>query len=116
MPALPEFSLDGKAAIVTGAGQGIGKGIALALAEAGADVVAAGITVSDHSRSETDLEAVADEIRAMGRRAIPLVVDVRDDAAVHMMIDTALSEFGGRLDILVNNAGGSFYARFPDIN
>ena len=52
MPGLHEFSLDGKTAIVTGAGQGIGKGIAIALAEAGADVVVAGITVADRSQSE----------------------------------------------------------------
>ena len=60
MPALSEFNLDGKTAIVTGAGQGIGKGIALALAEAGANIVVAGITVADRSQSEADLEATAD--------------------------------------------------------
>ena len=115
MPGLHEFSLDGKTAIVTGAGQGIGKGIALALAEAGADVVVVGITVADRSRSEADLEATADEIRLLGRSALPVVTDAREDADVHAVIDTALKEFGG-LDIMVNNAGGSFYARFPDIS
>ncbi len=76
----------------------------------------AGITVADRSRSMADLEAVADEIRALGRRAAPFVADAREDSDVHAMIDAALTEFGGGLDIMVNNAGGSFYARFPDIN
>ena len=116
MPALSEFSLDGKAAIVTGAGQGIGRGIAMALAEAGADIVLAGINVADRSRSMADLEEVASEIRGLGRKAVPAVVDARLDEDVQTMIQTALSELGGRLDIMVNNAGGSFYARFPDIN
>ena len=115
MPGLHEFSLDGKTAIVTGAGQGIGKGIALALAEAGADVVVAGITVADRARSEVDLQATADEIRLLGRSALPVVTDARDDADVRAVIDAALTEFD-RLDIMVNNAGGSFYARFPDIS
>ncbi len=116
MPGLSEFSLDGKTAIVTGAGQGIGKGIALALAEAGANVVVAGITVADRSRSEADLEATADEIRSLGRTALPFVADVREDGDVRQMIEAGLHEFNGRLDIMVNNAGGSFYARFPDIS
>ncbi len=115
MPGLTEFSLDGKTAIVTGAGQGIGKGIALALAEAGANVVVAGITVTDRSRSEADLEATAEEIRAIGRTALPIVADARDDNDVHEVINAARSEFGA-LDIMVNNAGGSFNARFPDIS
>ncbi len=115
MPALSEFNLDGKTAIVTGAGQGIGKGIALALAEAGANVVVAGITVADRSRSDADLEATADEIRALGRTALPFVVDARDSAEVHALVEATLAEFGA-LDIMVNNAGGSFYARFPDIS
>ena len=115
MPGLHEFSLDGKTAIVTGAGQGIGKGIALALAEAGADIVVAGITVADRSRSEADLEATADEIRLLGRSALPVVADARDHADVGAMVDAAIKEFG-KLDIMVNNAGGSFNARFPDIS
>ena len=116
MPALSEFSLDGKTAIVTGAGQGIGHGIALALAEAGADIVLGGITVADRSRSMADLEGVAAEIHGLGRKAIPAVIDARLDEDVQTMVQTALNELGGRLDIMVNNAGGSFYARFPDIN
>ena len=115
MPALSEFSLDGKTAIVTGAGQGIGKGIALALAEAGANIVVAGITVADRSQSEADLEATADEIRALGRTALPFVADSRDSAEVQALVEATLAEFGA-LDIMVNNAGGSFYARFPDIS
>ena len=67
------FSLHGKVAIVTGAGKGIGRACALALAGAGADVALAARTLSD-------LELVAAEIRAMGRRAIVVACDVGDEA------------------------------------
>ena len=63
------FSLQGQVAIVTGAGKGIGRASALALAQAGADVALA-------ARTRADLDAVADEVRALGRRALPLACDV----------------------------------------
>jgi NAD(P)-dependent dehydrogenase (short-subunit alcohol dehydrogenase family) len=98
MPALPSFSLSGRTALVTGAGRGLGRAIALALAHAGADV-ALGLR---------DVKAdggVADEIRAMGRRALPLQMDVMNLSQCYAAADQAITELG-RIDILVNNAGG----------
>lgn len=94
-------ALEGRAAVVTGAGRGgrgIGRGIALALAEAGADVIITART------SIADAEAVAEAVRATGRRGIALACDVTDAAAIDAVIARAQAEFG-RLDIWVNNAG-----------
>ncbi len=96
---LDRFSVAGRVAIVTGAGQGIGRGIALGLAEAGADVVVA-------ARTASDLESVADQIRELGRRALAVPTDVTDRDALENLLARTLEEFG-RLDILVNNAGGT---------
>lgn len=93
------FSLEGKVAIVTGASRGIGRAIALAFAESGADVAVA-------ARTAEDLETLAKEIEAVGRRAVVVPTDVTDRDALQNMFDTTVSELGG-LDILVNNAGGS---------
>ncbi len=98
MSVLDLFSLDGQVAVVTGGGKGIGRGIALALAEAGADVAVA-------ARSRADVESVAAEIRALGRRAHAYVADVTDVSEVEQLADTAAADFG-RLSIWVNNAGG----------
>jgi NAD(P)-dependent dehydrogenase (short-subunit alcohol dehydrogenase family) len=93
------FSLEGRAAVVTGGGTGIGRGTALVLAEHGADIVLAG-------RRAEPLESTAAEIEALGRRALALPTDVTSSDQCQRLVDTAVSEFG-RLDILVNNAGGS---------
>ena len=98
MSVLDLFRLDGQMAVVTGGGKGIGRGIALALAEAGADVAVA-------ARSRADVEAVAEEIRALGRRAAAYVVDVTASAEVGQLAETAAAEFGPPT-IWVNNAGG----------
>lgn len=93
------FSLTDKVALVTGASRGIGRAIAIGFAEAGANVALA-------ARTEADLETLAKEIDAAGRKALVLPTDVRERAAIETMIDRTVAEFG-RLDILVNNAGGS---------
>lgn len=84
-------------AVVTGAGRGIGRAIALKFAAEGADVVCV-------SRTAENAEKVAAEIRALGRKAWPLAVDVADSGAVSAAADRILAE-PGRVDILVNNAG-----------
>lgn len=84
-------------AVVTGAGRGIGRAIALGFANAGADVACV-------SRTAENSEKVAAEIRALGRQAWALAVDVADGAAVTAAAEKILSE-AGRVDILVNNAG-----------
>jgi NAD(P)-dependent dehydrogenase (short-subunit alcohol dehydrogenase family) len=89
--------LSGKVAIVTGASRGLGQYFGRALARAGADLV---IT----SRNAADLAKFQAEIEALGRRVVPLALDVRDKASIDAMADAALVAFG-RLDILVNNAG-----------
>lgn len=91
------FRLDGKRAVVTGAGKGIGRGIAIQLATAGADLVIS-------SRTQQDLDSLAEEIEALGRKATKLVVDVTKPAEIEQL--AALAVEGGGIDVWVNNAGG----------
>ncbi len=91
------FSLNDQTALVTGASRGLGKHFALTLAAAGADVA---IT----SRTLESLDETVRDIEALGRRAIPIALDVRDHDSIESGIATAISAFG-HLDILVNNAG-----------
>lgn len=99
MTILDRFRLEGRVALVTGAGRGIGRASAIALAEAGADVVVA-------ARTAEQVEQVADEIRAIGQRAVPVAFDVMELDRLGDLVDTAVAQLGG-LDLLVNNAGGS---------
>ncbi len=102
------FSLVGKVALVTGASRGIGRTIAIAFAEAGADVAVL-------ARSTTELDALADEVREVGRTALPLTCDVTDREEVKAAVGRTLEEFG-HIDVLVNNAGGPlFNAPFLEI-
>jgi NAD(P)-dependent dehydrogenase (short-subunit alcohol dehydrogenase family) len=97
--ALDLFKLDGKRALVTGGGKGLGKVIAGALAQAGADVAVAARTVAD-------VQAVAREIGdSTGRRTTGVAVDVTDAGSVDRMIAEAERGLGGPIDVLVNNAG-----------
>lgn len=98
MTILKRFQLDGSVAIVTGGGRGIGRAIALAYAEAGADVVCA-------ARSLADVEAVAREVRALGRRALAIACDVTDHEQRQALVRRSHEEMG-RITHLVNNAGG----------
>lgn len=96
---LDEFRLDGRVAVVTGAGQGIGRGIALGLAEAGATVVVG-------ARTKADLDDVVAHVEKAGGTALAVVTDVLVDDERRRLVDSAVERFG-RLDVLVNNAGGS---------
>jgi len=100
---LPDFSLTGRVALITGAKRGIGRTIALTFAEAGADVVVCGRTLPD-------LEKVAEEIRALGRRSLAVKTNVGVKSEVDALVDRVVQEFG-TIDILVNNA--VVYARGP---
>ena len=100
------FRLDGKVAIITGAGRGIGAASAVALAEGGADVVSA-------ARTQSDLDMVTERVAAAGRRAISVVGDLADLDVVRSLVTTARREFG-RLDVVVNNVGGAIPLPFLD--
>ncbi|HUW62300.1 MAG TPA: glucose 1-dehydrogenase [Candidatus Bathyarchaeia archaeon] len=91
------FDLHGKTAIVTGASRGLGQYMSRALARAGADLV---IT----SRNVDSLDTFRTEIESLGRRALPLALDVRDYDSIQAMAEAAHSSYG-KIDILVNNAG-----------
>ena len=98
MNILQHFQLEGSVAIVTGSGRGIGRAIALAYAEAGADVVCS-------ARSLADVQAVAEQIRAMGRRALAITCDVLDPEQRQALVRQSHEQMG-RVTHLVNNAGG----------
>lgn len=111
--------LAGKVAIVTGAGRmrSIGRPIAVELARAGCDVVITGTgrapdsyPPDEQAAGWRDINSVAEEIRALGQRALPIVSDIADESAVRALVSSTLDEFG-RIDIAVNNAGA---ARGPD--
>ena len=96
------FDLTGKVAIVSGGGSGIGRQMAAGLAEAGADVVLC-------ARKPERCEQAAEELRALGVRALGLRCDVRDPAEIQAVVDRTRAELG-RVDVLVNNAGTSWGA------
>lgn len=102
--SIPNLSLDGKVAIVTGAKRGIGKAIALAFAEAGADVAVCGRNVEDGQ-----LRAVADEIERLGRGSLAIRADITQKRHVDSLIEATLREFG-TIDVLVNNAAVNIMA------
>jgi 7-alpha-hydroxysteroid dehydrogenase len=99
MPILDRFRIDDKVALVTGAGRGIGRATAIALAENGADVALA-------ARSQDQLEAVAEEIRKLGRKALVVPCNAAKTENLAAFAQQAMDTFG-RIDIVINNVGGS---------
>ncbi len=108
MTDLPSFDLTDRIALVTGAARGLGRAIALALANAGADVVL-GLRDVDTGGG------LVKEIEAMGRRALPLQMDVLDLEQAYAAVDHAIEQFG-RIDILVNNVGGGEEGPVEDVS
>jgi citronellol/citronellal dehydrogenase len=96
--------LHGRVALVTGASRGIGKALAIRLAQEGADIAILAKSEQSTERLPGSIHETADAVRALGRRAVALAADVRDDEAVRAAIERTVGELG-RLDILVNNAG-----------
>jgi NAD(P)-dependent dehydrogenase (short-subunit alcohol dehydrogenase family) len=105
-PAGDRFSLDGKVAIVTGGGTGIGRATALVLARYGADVVIAG-------RRPGPLEETAAAVAALGRKAIAVPADVTEPQQCKAVVDVAVHTLG-HVDVLVNNAGGGIMKPIMD--
>jgi len=107
MTAQSVFDLTGKVAIVTGASRGLGQTFARALAGAGADLVVT-------SRTLDSLKTFQKEIEALGRRAVPLELDVRDEASIRRMVSDAAHAYD-HIDILVNNAGCNVRKKAVDV-
>ena len=99
MSTMDKFRLDGHVAVVTGGGRGIGRAIALGLAEAGADVVLA-------ARRTEEINAVAKEVEALGRRGLGITTDMTDLAQIENLAEETVKQMG-KLSIWVNNAGGA---------
>jgi citronellol/citronellal dehydrogenase len=105
--------LNNKTLFITGASRGIGKAIALRAARDGANVVIAAKTTEPDPRLPGTIYTAAEQIIAAGGRALPLMVDIRDEAQVAAAVARAAAEFGG-IDILVNNASAINISKVPD--
>ena len=99
MTILDQFKLDGQVAVVTGGGRGIGEAIALGMAEAGADIVVA-------ARRTEEIEAIADKVRALGRKALAITTDMMEIEQVQALADQTFRDMGA-LSCWVSNAGGA---------
>jgi 3-oxoacyl-[acyl-carrier protein] reductase len=102
------MKVEGKAAIVTGGGTGVGRATALALGRLGCSVLV------NYSRSKDEAEATAAEVAALGVRAVTVCADVADDAACRRMVETAVRELG-RLDVLVQSAATTVFVPHHDL-
>ena len=96
-------TLKGKTLFITGASRGIGLAIALRAARDGANIVVAAKTTEPHPKLPGTIHTAAEAIEQAGGKALPLQVDIRDEAAVRVAVAQAVAVFGG-IDILVNNA------------
>ncbi|ENU91894.1 hypothetical protein F971_02987 [Acinetobacter vivianii] len=97
-------NMQGKTIFITGGSRGIGRAIAIKAAHAGANVVIAAKTEIETAKLTGTIYSVAQEIEAVGGKALPLLLDVRDDQQIHAAIQQAAQHFGG-IDVLINNAG-----------
>lgn len=97
-------NMHGKTIFITGGSRGIGRAIAIKAAHAGANVVIAAKTEIETAKLTGTIYSVAQEIEAVGGKALPLLLDVRDDQQIHAAIQQAAQHFGG-IDVLINNAG-----------
>jgi citronellol/citronellal dehydrogenase len=106
--------LNDRVVFITGASRGIGRAVALACAREGAHIVVAAKTdVADNPRLPGTIHDVAREVEALGRQALPIRLDVRDDAACEAAVAQAMDRFG-RIDALINNAGALWWADVVD--
>ncbi|MDP2344546.1 MAG: NAD(P)-dependent oxidoreductase [Deltaproteobacteria bacterium] len=96
--------LAGRTALITGASRGIGRAMALRFAKEGANIVLAAKTSDPHPKLPGTIHSVAEEVKALGGKALAVQCDVRFEESVQAAVDAAVKEFGG-IDILVNNAG-----------
>jgi citronellol/citronellal dehydrogenase len=113
LPIEAKRPLAGKVAIITGASRGIGREVALTFARAGADIVIAAKSDAENPKLPGTIHSVAKEVEALGVRALPLKVDVRDDAAIASMVSETMRAFS-RIDVLVNNAGALWWMPVSD--
>lgn len=97
-------NMQGKTIFITGGSRGIGRAIALKAAQAGANVVIAAKTEVETAKLTGTIYSVAEEIEAAGGKALPLLLDVRDEQQIHAAMQQAAKNFGG-IDVLINNAG-----------
>jgi citronellol/citronellal dehydrogenase len=109
------MSLAGKTLFITGASRGIGLAIALRAARDGANVAVAAKTAEPHPKLAGTIFTAAEQIEAAGGRALPLVVDVRDEASVTDAVARAAAHFGG-IDVCINNASAINLSRSPDMD
>jgi citronellol/citronellal dehydrogenase len=105
--------LQGRVAIITGASRGIGRALALGLARAGCHVVIAAKSVEPRDRLPGSIFTVAAEAQALGAKALPVQVDVREADQIDALVARTLDRFG-RIDVLINNAGALHLARLAD--
>ena len=107
------MSLAGKTAIITGASRGIGRECALALAREGCNIVVAAKSEVDSPTLPGTIHSVAQEVEALGVRALASKVDLRDEATIHQCVNDTVKMFG-RVDILVNNASSLWWQDIVD--